>query len=179
MVLATMHSLDPMYVGFDVDERTVLRLGRERRAGKGTSALGPGLPVLVGLVDEESFPRHGQVDSVDTRFDPATGTLRCRAAIPNPDELLLPGMFARVRLMTGAPSRAILVPERAVGTNQGQDYVFVVNDRRLVESRPVKLGGHRQGLVVVKEGLKEGEWVVADGVAAVKAGMTARRGGAP
>lgn len=173
-VLATIHSSDPMYVDFGVDERTVLRLGRQRREGKAKSALESGLPVLVGLADEEGFPRRGQVDSVDTRFDPAQGTLGCRAVVPNPDRFLLPGLFARVRLITRAPSKALLVWEGAVLTDQGRNDVFVVSDRDVVERRTVRLGERLDGLRVVKEGLKEGEWVVVDGLHAVKAYMTVK-----
>jgi RND family efflux transporter MFP subunit len=173
-VLATIITSDPMNVDFNVDERTVLRLGRERREGKTRSALESGLTVLVGLADEEGFPRRGQVDSVDTRFDPANGTLRCRAVIPNPDGLLLPGLFARVRLVTGAPSKALLVSGDAVLTDQGQRYLFVVSDRDVVERRTVKLGMLHDDLRAVKEGLKEGEWVVVDGLETVKAGMTVK-----
>jgi RND family efflux transporter MFP subunit len=171
-VLATINTSDPMCVGFDVDERTVLRLGRESRE-KTRSSLEPGLPVLVGLADEQSFPRRGKVDSVDTRFDPARGTLHCRAVIPNADGLLLPGLFARVRLVTGPASKALLVSEGAVLTLLGQSYLFVVNDRDVVERRTVRLGVLHDGLRAVKEGLKEGEWVVV-GVTAMKAGMTVK-----
>ena len=174
-VLATIDPSDPMYVGFDVDERTFLRLGREqaRRSGR-SPPWRPGLPVLAGLADEEGFPRRGQVDSVDTRFDPARGTLRCRAVVPNPDGFLLPGLFARVRLITSAPSRALLVSEGAVLTDQGRNYLFVVSDRDVVERRTVRLGERYDGLRAVKEGLKEGEWVVVDGLDAVKADMTVK-----
>jgi multidrug efflux system membrane fusion protein len=173
-VLATIDSSDPMYVGFNVDERTVLRLGRERREGQARSALESGLPVLVGLTDEEGFPRRGRVDSVDTRLDPATNTLRCHAAVPNPDGLLLPGLFARIRLITSAPTRALLVAEGAVLTDQGRKYVFVVDDRGVIERRPVKLGEVHDGLRAVKEGLKDDEWVVVDSLNGVKSGMTVK-----
>ncbi|MEJ7638945.1 MAG: efflux RND transporter periplasmic adaptor subunit [Singulisphaera sp.] len=157
-VLATIHSSDPMYVDFYLDERTVLRLGRERREGKAKSALESGLPVLVGLADEEGFHAPGKVDSVDTRFDPANGTLGCRAVVPNPDGFLLPGLFARVP-DPSAPSKALLVSEAAVLTDQGRNYVFVVSDRDVVERRTVRLGERFDGLRAVKEGLKEAEWI--------------------
>jgi RND family efflux transporter MFP subunit len=171
-VLATISTSDPMCVGFDIDERTVLRLGRESR-GRTRPVLEAGLPIVVGLVDEEGFPRRGQVDSVDTRFDAAIGALHCRAVIPNADGFLLPGLFARVRLITSTPSRALLVSEGAVLTLLGQSYLFVVDDRDVVERRTVRLGVLHDGLRAVKEGLKEGEWVVV-GIAAVKAGMTVK-----
>jgi len=173
-VLATIDSSDPMYVSFDIDERTFLRLSRKRREGHARSALESGLPVLVGLVDEEGFPRSGRVDSVGTRFDPDKGTLPCRAVVPNPDGLLLPGLFARIRLITGAPSKALLVAEAAVLSDEGRRYVFVVNDQGVIEQRPIRLGELHDDLRVVKEGLKEGEWVVVAGLNVVKAGMTVK-----
>jgi membrane fusion protein, multidrug efflux system len=172
-VLATINTSDPMCVGFDIDERTVLRLGRESRE-KTRSSLEPGLPVLVGLADEQGLPRRGQVDSVDTRFDPASRTLHCLAVIPNADGLLLPGLFARVRLVTGPASKAVLVSEGAVLTDREERYLFVVNDRDVVERRTVRLGALHDDLRAVKEGLKEGEWVVVGGLEAMKAGMTVK-----
>jgi RND family efflux transporter MFP subunit len=173
-VLATINSSDPMYVDFDVDERTFLSLGRQRREGKAKSELEPGLPVLVGLTAEEGFPRRGRVDSVGTRFDPATGTLRCRAVVPNSDGMLVPGLFARLRLVTGVPSKALLVSERAVVTDQGRSYLWLVGDRDVVERRAVRLGKQHDGLRAVEEGLAEGEWVVVDGLEGMRAGMTVK-----
>ena len=128
--------------------------------------------VAVGLVDDEGLPRRGRVDSVGTRFDPKTDTLRCRAVVPNPDGLLLPGLFAHVRLATSAPFRALLVAEDAMMSDQEGVYLFVVNDRDVVERRAVKLGQLHDGLRAVKQGLQDDEWVVVDGLKALKPGMT-------
>src|SRR5262249_38712806 len=156
--LATLFSVDPLYVAFDLDERTLLRL--RLKGGKEGE-----LPVLMGLANEDSFPRRGKVDSVGVQVDPNTGTLRCRAVLPNPDGHFLPGMVVRVRLVTSAPHNALLVTEQAILTDQGQKFVYVVTDKNAVERRAVKLGSAQDGgLRVVTEGLKADEWVVVRGV---------------
>ncbi len=171
-VLATIDSLDPMYVYFDVPEGTVLKLARARREGQSRSSPVSGLPVMVGLGDEEGFPHHGRVDWEDNRLDVNTGTLRCRTDVSNPDGILLPGLFARVRLVSSAPFKALLVAEGAVLTNQGQKYLYVVNARGVTELRRVKLGMDHDGLRAVNEGLKDDEWVVVDSLNRVKPGTT-------
>ena len=107
-----------------------------------------------------------------TRFDPNTGTLRFRAVVPNPDGILLPGLSARVRLITSTPFKALLVPEGALLSDQGQKYLYVVSEQGVVERRPVKLGVYHDGLRVVNEGLKADEWVVVGSFMKVKPGMT-------
>lgn len=159
-VLATINTTDPMEVAFDVDERTVLKLGHAKRTGASKTGLDPGLPVRVGLVDEDGFPHTGRVDSIDTRFDPAQATLRCRAAVPNPDGLLIPGLFARVRLVTGAPAKVLLIPEHAFISDSKGHGVLVVNERNVVEFRRVHLGDVYDGLRAITDGLKENDWVV-------------------
>jgi multidrug efflux system membrane fusion protein len=101
--LATLVSLDPMYVYFDVDQRTVLNVNRLRRDGQLKGERGASLIVRVGLEGEDDFPRQGQVTALNIPFDPKTGTARWRAVISNPDRLLLPGMSARVKVVTRAP----------------------------------------------------------------------------
>lgn len=173
-VLATIDSTDPMFVSFNIDERTFLKLGREARKDKGKPPLLSGFKVLVGLSDEGGFPHPGRVDSVATRFEPNEGTIRCRAAFPDPDGFLLPGLSARVRLVTSAPYRVLLVTEDAVRNDQEGNHVFVIDDRDVVERRPVTLGSRDDGLYVVKQGLKEGEWVAVTNLSAMEAGATVK-----
>jgi RND family efflux transporter MFP subunit len=164
--LATLFSVDPLYVAFDLDERTLLRL--RLKGGKEGE-----LPVRMGLAGEEGFPRRGKVQSVGAQVDPNTGTVRCRAILPNPDGLLMPGMFVRVRLVTSAPYNALLVTEQAVLSDQGQKFVYVVSDKNVVERRPVKVGSAQDGgLRVVTEGLKSDEWVVVKGFKVVEVSAT-------
>lgn len=169
--LARIVSVDPVYVFFDVDERTLLRRLRGKRAAGGKGERDPETPVFMGLADEEGFPHLGKVAGADNRVDPATGTSTWHALFPNSQGLLVPGMFARVRLPVGAPYRALLVPERAVGTDQGRAFVLVVTDQDFVERRAVTLGPRQENLRTVKEGLTEADQVVVDAKAQVRPGM--------
>jgi RND family efflux transporter MFP subunit len=160
-LLATIVSTDPICVAFEVDQGTVLHLNRQGHEGKIKDQAWLGPSVAVGLPDEKDFPRRGKIDFVDIRIDAATGTARWRAVIPNPDGLLMPGMFVQVRLVTSAPHKALLVPEQAVVTDGGRKSVFVVTGQNIVQRRPVKTGPLYNGLRSV-EGLQADEWVVID-----------------
>jgi RND family efflux transporter MFP subunit len=168
-LLATIVSTDHMLVAFDVNERTVLRLNRLRLEGKIQGEARVGLPVMVGLPDEEGYPRRGEIDSIETRIDEATGTAHWRAVIPNPDGLLMPGLFVRVRLVTSATHKALLVPEGTVLTDDGRKSVFAVTSQGIVEKRPVKIGPLYNGLRSV-EGLQADEWVVIDHLNRIREG---------
>jgi len=164
--LAVLVSLEPMYVYFDVDERSYLRLRRSFRDG------GNKVTVGIGLAEEHGFRRQGTVDFIDNLVDPATGSLRLRAVLANKDELLTPGMFVRIRLALGSPRKALLVPARAIMIEEGERFVLVVNDKNIVEARPVKLGQEYEGLRVVETGLKAEDRVVTGGLAKLGPGMT-------
>jgi RND family efflux transporter MFP subunit len=169
-ILATIVSLDPLYAYFDVDERTVLRLRRLIRSGTVKSAREVEVPVKMELADEEGFPRTGRIDFADNKVDPGTGTLRVRAVFPNPQELLSPGLFVRVRVRIGVPHKALLIAERALGTDQGQKFVYVVNDKGEVAYRAVKVGSLHQGRRVIDSGLAPGEKVIVSGLQRVRQG---------
>ena len=129
--LTTIVSLDPLFVYFDVDERTLLRLRRLVSVGKVKTREQTTIPVLVELADEEDFPHHGEIDFSENRVDPSTGTLRVRGQIANPKpRVLSPGLFVRVRLPVGDPHEAILVQEQAMGSDQGKKFVYVVQDEK-------------------------------------------------
>jgi RND family efflux transporter MFP subunit len=168
--LTTIVSLDPIYVYFDVDERTLLTLRRLRQQGKSTSYREGTVPVFLGLSDEEGFPHEGAINFADNQVDPMTGTLKVRGEFPNPGKLLSPGLFARIKLPIGTPHKATLVAERALGAEQGQRFVYVVNDKNEVEYRKVKLGALQGGLAAVEEGVKMGERVVVNGLQRVRQG---------
>ena len=104
------------------------------------------MPVFYGLSDEEGFPHRARVKSVDDRIDPATGTVRWVAEIPQSEKVAVPGMFARVQLVTGAPYKAIVVPELALGSEQGLKFVYVLNDKNVVQRRYVTVGQSADGL---------------------------------
>ncbi len=171
-VLATVLSLNPLYAYFDVDERTVLRIRRLIRGGTVKSAREVEVPVQMELADEEGFPHKGKIDFVDNKVDPGTGTLRVRAVFTNDDELLSPGLFVRVRVRIGVPHKALLIAERALGTDQGQKFVYVVNDKGEVAYRAVKVGSLHQGRRVIESGLTGTEKVIVSGLQRVRQGST-------
>lgn len=166
-VLTTVVSLDPIYVYFDMDEATLLQIRRGVNAGRMKGSLRG--PVAMALQDDEGYPHAGVVDFINNQVNPATGTISARGVFHNPSPpdgqpLMSPGMFARVRLPIGSPYQALLVVERAIGSDQGVKYVFVIDAQHKVEYRRVETGGLQDdGLRVVKSGLKEGDQVVVGG----------------
>ncbi|HEY1379819.1 MAG TPA: efflux RND transporter periplasmic adaptor subunit [Gemmataceae bacterium] len=165
--LVTIVATDPMYVYFDVDERSLLRLRKAVRGGAAAA-------VQIGLSHQEGFPHRGAIDFVDNRADPATGTVRVRAKFPNPDGDLLPGMFARVRLTAGEPREELLVPQAAVRTDGGRPYVLVVGKDNAIEWRPVALGPQADGKRVVTAGVGPDDRVIVGGTADVAPGAAIR-----
>ena len=150
--LTTIVSLDPMYVYFDVDERTLLLIRHWMREGKIQGVDEKGMEVKMGLADEEGFPHKGTIDFMDNKLDPGTGTLRLRGVFPNPrPHLLYPGLFVRLRIQIGNKHPAVLVAERALGTDQGQKFVYLVTDKNEVVYKSVKLGSLHDGLRVVED----------------------------
>lgn len=168
--LVTIVSLDPLYAEFDVDERTLLRIRRLIQEGKMSSARNSEVDVQIGLADEEGFSRTGVIRFVDNRVNPTTGTLKVRATMSNANLLLSPGLFVRVRMQTGAPKKSLLIPEEALGSDQGQKMVYVVNDKNEAVYRRVKVGPQSQDLRVIEEGLTADELVIVKGLQRVRAG---------
>jgi RND family efflux transporter MFP subunit len=164
--LAALVATDPLYVYFDVDERTLRRLGK----GKPLATV----QVAVGLAGEDGYPHRGVIDFLDNRVDADKGTLRVRAVLPSPRGLLRPGQFARVRVATGEPYRALLVPAAAVAADRGRKFVYVVNEKDVVEIRPVTLGPRAGESVVVKDGLKGADRVVVGGLAGLREGTAVK-----
>jgi RND family efflux transporter MFP subunit len=171
-VLTTIVSLDPMYVYFDVDDLTFQQVSQVVRDSKITSAPGARPAVMLGLASEQGHPHSGIIDFVDNQVDPGTGTLRMRGRFPNKDGVLVPGLFARVRVPLGTPHRALLVTDRAVDTDQGQKVIYVVNSDNMVEKRPVRLARLHDGLREVESGVKPGKRVIVDGIQRVRGGVT-------
>ena len=175
-LLTTIVSLDPIYVNFDADERALVRVQKTTIARDGTATpenvRAANLPVLVALADENDFPHRGTIDFVDNQIDPSTGTIHVRAVLPNPNRLLSPGLFVRVRVPVGETRPGVLVTDRAIATDQDRKYVLVVNEQNVVEYRPVKLGAIHGGLRAVDEGLAPNEWVIVNGIQRVRPGVT-------
>lgn len=171
-LLTTIVSVDPIYANFDVDERTVQRVQKLVREGKLESNEKAEIPVWLGLATETGFSHHGTINFVDNQVNPRTGTLRVRGVFSNADGSLSPGFFARVRVPVSAPHKALLVSERALGTDQGQKIVFVVGADNKVAVRPVHLGGLHDGLREIANGLKSGDQVVVNGLLHVRPGLS-------
>lgn len=171
-LLTTIVSMDPMYVSFDVDEHTALRVRQMIREGKSASAREGGFPISMGLANEEGFPHKGTINFVDNQLNPKTGTIRVRGVFPNKDQVLLPGFFARVRNPVGRPHNALLVSERALDTDQGQKILYVVTEKNVVVVRPVRLGALHDGRREITDGLKPGERVIVNGLQQVRPGDT-------
>jgi membrane fusion protein, multidrug efflux system len=172
-LLTTIVSLHPIYASFEADEAVYLKYGTRAR-----NAAQP-LPVQVGLADEEGFSRTGALQFVDNRLDVQSGTVRMRAVLDNKDGKLTPGLYARVRLSdSGQKRRALLVADRAIGTDQSKRFVLVVsgpedggNGAPNALYREVKLGRVIDGMRVIEEGVRPGEQVVVNGLQRVRPGQ--------
>jgi membrane fusion protein (multidrug efflux system) len=173
--LTSMSTLDPIRVYFPVSEQEYLEAAdkvqqgyKSRQEGKEFSrAL---LELVLG--GEKVYPHKGQFYLVDRQVDVKTGTIRVAALFPNPNNLLRPGQFAKVRAVTRTKEKAILVPQRAVTEMQGSYQVAVVTPENKVEIRPVRVGQRSGNLWIIDHGLQQGERVVVEGLQKVKAGMT-------
>jgi RND family efflux transporter MFP subunit len=218
-VLTTIVAYDEMYVTFDLDERTTLRLQKLLREARQRKTLTQGMPVylavltgtllpfdevlealdihakparwletqvrqgrgkidpdkpltiLMGLVSETGFPRKGIIDFADNRLDPDSGTWRLRGKFDNAGRVLSPGLFVRVRLPIGEPYPATLVPEEALGTDQGQKFLYVIGEDNKVAYRRVKVGRLHDGLRVIEEGVQPGERLIVSGLQRVRQGQ--------
>jgi RND family efflux transporter MFP subunit len=169
-LLTTIVSLDPIYCYFEADERSYLRGIRQLRNGDRTNGRASKQPVYVALADEENFPHQGFIDFLDNRLDQNTGTITARAVLPNPDLLLAPGLFARVRMPAGDKYKALMLPPEAVGSDLSQQFVFVVDDQNLVQYRKVTPGPLIDGWRVIRDGLQPDDWVIVKGVQRAKTG---------
>jgi membrane fusion protein, multidrug efflux system len=163
-LLTTVVTVDPVHVIFDADEHAYLRYQQLARSGQRPGSRDARSPVLVGLADEEGFPHRGEMDFMDNAVDPATGTMRGRAVVPNPEGVLTPGLFARLRLLGGSRPDALLIHEQALLTDQDRRYVYVLGEGNLAQRRDVILGPQFEGLRVVTTGLTNGDRVIVNGV---------------
>src|SRR5260221_6704756 len=170
-LLTTLVSLDPLYLYGDADERSILKYLQLRREGKRVSARDEQIPAEMALADETGFPHKGHMDFVDNRIDPNTGTMRARGVFSNEDHSLSPGFFGRIRIPGSCKYPAVLIPDRALGSDQAQKFVYVVNAEKKVEFRPVMIGPVIDGLRIVRSGLKPGEQIIVEGLLRVRPGL--------
>ncbi|MCX7825862.1 MAG: efflux RND transporter periplasmic adaptor subunit [Verrucomicrobiae bacterium] len=158
-IMATMVSMDPVYCYFDADEASFLRY----RAHSASVKNAP-LPCELALVNQEGFPNKGRVDFFDNQVNARTGTIRMRGTFANPDRALVPGMFAKVRVPAGPPVQALLVPAVAIGSDQGNKFVMVVNKDSVVEPRPIEVDRQHGAMRAVTKGLTPQDRVVVNGL---------------
>jgi multidrug efflux system membrane fusion protein len=164
-LLTTVVSVSPVYVEFEIDEQTYLKyLANGASGNDGVDHI----PVAMGLANEDGYPRQGRVDSIDNQLDTSSGTIRVRAIFDDPAGDLTPGLYAKVRTGGSASETAILVDDRAVGTDQDKKFVMVVDDDNKANYRVITLGPMVNGLRVVRTGLHKGERIVVAGLQRVR-----------
>ena len=159
-LLATLVSLDPLYLDFDMSESDFLTFARERARVGGPLAD----KVVIGLSDETNFAREGTLDFIDNALDRSSGTIHARATVPNPDLFLAPGQFARLRVAIAQPTPVYLLPDAAVVLDQSQRLVMTVGSDATVKPKIVTTGELRGGLRVILSGLEPGDRVIIDGL---------------
>ena len=162
-LLAEINQIDPIYVYFNINEQDLLRV-RGKKPEPAEETQKKQHPVYVGLADETGYPHQGYLDFAAISLNPTTGSLQLRAILPNPDAVILPGLFARVRAPSPRPRRPCWCRKTALSYDQMGPFVRVVNDKNVVERRGVKLGVQDGTDRVVLEGLQGEEWVVVAGL---------------
>jgi RND family efflux transporter MFP subunit len=170
-LLTTIVSLDPIHAYFEADERSVLKYLRLAKTGERASSRDVNNPVEVELADETDFPHKGWMDFVDNQMDLGTGTMIGRALIPNPDLLMTPGSFVRVRLPGSGRHPALLLPDEAIATDLDQKFVWVVDAQNHAQYRRVTLGPLYERLRIIRDGVGPDDRVVIDGVQRVRLGL--------
>lgn len=168
--LTTIVSLDPIELEWEGSEADVLRYRRTSLVYRLPTATESANPVQARLLDEDEWLHHGHLTFIDNQLDFDTGTIRARATFPNKDLLLLPGMFARMRVFAEAKHDAVLIPDSAIVADQAQKMVMVVGPDNIVEARPVQLGPLVDGLRVVREGLAPSDRIIVNGILRARAG---------
>ncbi len=180
-LLTTVVSVDPMYVYFEMDEPTLLRFRKAVNEGKiKMPEKGKGISVSMGLQGEDGFPHRGTINFVNNQVNPGTGSILVRGVFPNPlpkrgRRLLSPGMFVRIRLPIGQPHPALLVLDRAVGSDQGLKFVYVLDAANKAQYRRVTTGApYDDRLRVIEEGLKPDDLVIFSGLQQIRPRMIVR-----
>ncbi len=164
-VLTKVVSVDPIYFYFETSQNDLLKYIRLDRAGKRLSSEKKPTPVLIKLPDEKDYLHQGEVDFLDNVIDSGTGTILARALVPNPDNVIYPGLFARVKLVGSGEYEAILLPDKAINTDQARKFVYVVDNENKVNRVYVELGPLREsGFYIIRSGLKGDEKVIIHGI---------------
>src|ERR1700736_3307965 len=162
------NTIDPIFAYFSIDELAALRYQRLIREKKLASSQDGKVPVYLQLQDETGFPHEGAIDFSDNSFDSSTGTLLIRGSFPNTDGFLTPGNFVRVRVASSPKYDALLVADRAIGSDQDQSFVYVVDSKNIARLRHITTGQLAEGLRVVKSGLQPDDVVIINGIIKVR-----------
>jgi RND family efflux transporter MFP subunit len=170
-LLATIVSMDPIRFEFTFDEASYLRYERLSGSGKDVTGREGSVVVSLKLIDEKEFGHKGRMDFVDNVIDKSSGTIRGRAVFNNPDGVLTPGMFARIRVPGSPAYDALLLPDTAIGTDQTRKFVYVVDADNTVKQKFVTLGQLDGDLRVIKTGIEAGERVIVNGLMRARAGI--------
>lgn len=169
-VLTTLVSTKEVFAYFDADEQTYLKYSALARDGSRPSSRNTRNPVRMGLASDQGFPRPGVIDFVDNTVNVNTGTIRGRAVFDNQDGTLIPGLFARIRLLGSASYQGILIDDKAIGTDLNNKFVLVLDSNNNVQYRAVTLGEKLSGLRIIKSGLSANERIVINGLQRVRPG---------
>jgi RND family efflux transporter MFP subunit len=179
-LLTKVTRFDPMYVYFNLNERDLLKVMTTYRQAIKEKGYNPeresdsraGIPLFLGLANEDGYPHEGIYDFADSSVDPGTGTIQLRGVFSNPGSapVLVPGLFARLRLPINKQANALLVTERAIGADQGGNFLTAVGSDNVVEKKPIRMGQLVDGLRVIEEGLQPGERVIVKGVQRARPG---------
>jgi RND family efflux transporter MFP subunit len=170
-LLTTVVSVNPVYVNADIDEETLLKFNKLVDKKKLGVTDGGKIPVEMQLADETNFPHQGYIESFDNRLDPNTGSILLRAVFTNTDDRILPGLFARIRIPLSERHPELLVDERAIGTDQANQFVLTLTATNTVQYQAVELGPLVDGRRIVRSGLSAGEKIVVNGMSHVRPGM--------
>ena len=170
-VLTSIVQLDPIYCYFDVDERSALKYREMARSGERKSALFTQIPAQMGLANQEGFPHEGKIDFVDNEISSTTGSIKARGIFDNPDRLMSPGFFARLRIPGSGEYEAMLIRDTAIASDQGRPFVYIVGTDGKAVQRNVVTGPLEDGLRIVREGLKPEDRVLINGLMAVRPGI--------
>lgn len=173
-LLATIKSMDPIYAYFYVSESELLRFRKMIRDNELPNPQKQPPLIRLGLSNEKGYPHEGHVDFRDLGLNPDTGTILVRARFPNPDRVLLPGLFVRLQAPVGAPKPRLMINERAIATDQRGQYVLVVNAENKVAYRPVELGLASDGMREVTSGIAPDAWVITNGLQRAQPGATVK-----
>jgi RND family efflux transporter MFP subunit len=174
-LLTTVVTQNPIWFSFDGAESFYLKYLRQAQAGERESSRYAPNPVDIKLADEPTYRWHGRMSFVDNAIDPTSGTIRAHATVPNPDGVLVPGMFGRARLLGSGAYRAMLIPDEAIVTDQTRRFVYVIGRDGKAAIRNVETGPLVVGLRVIRTGLTPGDLVVLDGLTRLQPGMAVKQ----